>query len=394
VTHRVLLGRPERRATGGRHKSKARFAAVLLIVSAAGLASTTSASGDSSAIAAKQAEVQGVLNQIQQLDGSLERAIEAYNLATDKLHRIEASLRVNARELHVAQTNLKRSQQALSKRLVAIYTSGEETSALSILLGAGSIDEMLNQIETVNRASSQDVEINKQVLHFRAEVRARRLELQNAHEQQRVIVQQRANDKASIESQLSQRRQLVASIRSEIVRMKAEEAARQRELARQARERALAAASAPQIVSSPTPPSTSSSSSSSSSGSSSSSATVAPPPGNYSGVVSIAMRYLGTPYVWGGASPSGFDCSGFVQYVFAQVGVSLPHNAAAQYGYGSPVSMSQLEPGDLVFFYGLGHVGIYIGGGQFIHAPHTGDVVKISSLSGYYSSVFVGARRL
>ena len=391
MTHRVLLGRPERRATGGRHKSKARFAAVLLIISAAGLASTTSASGDSSAIAAKQAEVQNVLNDIQQLDGSLERAIEAYNLATDKLRRIEASLRVNTHELYVARTNLKRSQRALSNRLVTIYTSGDDTSALSILLGAGNIDEMLNQIETVNRVSSQDVQINKQVLHFRGEVRARRLELQSAHAEQRAVVQQRADAKASIESQLSERRQLVSSIRTEIVRMKAEEAARQRELARQARERALAAASAPQIVSSPTPPSTSSSSSSSSS---SSTTTVAPPPGNYSGVVAIAMRYLGTPYVWGGASPSGFDCSGFVQYVFGQVGVSLPHNAAAQYGYGSPVSMSQLQPGDLVFFYGLGHVGIYIGGGQFIHAPHTGDVVKISSLSGYYSSVFVGARRL
>jgi cell wall-associated NlpC family hydrolase len=81
-------------------------------------------------------------------------------------------------------------------------------------------------------------------------------------------------------------------------------------------------------------------------------------------------------------------------YVYAQVGVSLPHNAAMQYGYGSPVSMANLAPGDLVFFNGLGHVGIYIGGGQFIHAPHTGDVVKISSLSGWYSSTFVGARRL
>ncbi len=68
-------------------------------------------------------------------------------------------------------------------------------------------------------------------------------------------------------------------------------------------------------------------------------------------------------------------------YVFAQIGVSLPHNAAAQYGTGSPVSRDQLQPGDLVFFNGLGHVGIYIGGGQFIHSPHTGDVVKISSLS-------------
>ena len=106
------------------------------------------------------------------------------------------------------------------------------------------------------------------------------------------------------------------------------------------------------------------------------------------------MQYLGIPYVYGGSSPAGFDCSGFVMYVFGQVGVSLPHNAAAQYGYGLPVSRDQLQPGDLVFFNGLGHVGIYIGGGQFIHSPHTGDVVKISSISGWYSSTWVGARRL
>jgi cell wall-associated NlpC family hydrolase len=80
-------------------------------------------------------------------------------------------------------------------------------------------------------------------------------------------------------------------------------------------------------------------------------------------------------------------------YVYAQVGISLPHNAAMQFGMGTPVSYDQLEPGDLVFFYGLGHVGMYIGGGNFIHAPHTGDVVKISPLAGHYASVFDGARR-
>ena len=82
-------------------------------------------------------------------------------------------------------------------------------------------------------------------------------------------------------------------------------------------------------------------------------------------------------------------------YVYAQVGVSLPHHAASQYNYGVPVSYDQLAPGDLVFFNGLGHMGIYIGGGQFIHAPHTGDVVKISSLSdSWYAATYVGARRI
>ena len=82
-------------------------------------------------------------------------------------------------------------------------------------------------------------------------------------------------------------------------------------------------------------------------------------------------------------------------YVFAQVGVSLPHSAAMQYSHGRPVSRSALQPGDLVFFNGLGHNGIYIGGGRFVHSPHTGDVVKISSLSeSWYASNWVGARRV
>src|SRR6478736_3768577 len=108
--------------------------------------------------------------------------------------------------------------------------------------------------------------------------------------------------------------------------------------------------------------------------------------------VAIAEQYLGVPYVWGGASPSGFDCSGLVMYVYGRLGVSLPHNAAAQYSMGTSVPRNALEPGDLVFFDGLGHVGIYVGGGSFIHAPHTGTVVQISSLSGWYSSEYVGAR--
>jgi cell wall-associated NlpC family hydrolase len=115
--------------------------------------------------------------------------------------------------------------------------------------------------------------------------------------------------------------------------------------------------------------------------------------------VAIAYRFLGVPYVWAGASPSGFDCSGFTMYVWGQLGVKLGHYTGFQYYQGRPVGEDQLQPGDLVFFRANSagvpqHEGMYVGNGSFIHAPHTGDVVKISSLyEARYALSYVGAVR-
>jgi cell wall-associated NlpC family hydrolase len=101
--------------------------------------------------------------------------------------------------------------------------------------------------------------------------------------------------------------------------------------------------------------------------------------------VAIAQRYLGVPYVYGGASPSGFDCSGLTMYCYAQVGVGLAHGATLQQQASTPVPLSALQPGDLVFFGNASfsyHVAIYVGGGSMIHAPHTGAVVSYGSISG------------
>jgi hypothetical protein len=123
----------------------------------------------------------------------------------------------------------------------------------------------------------------------------------------------------------------------------------------------------------------------------------APPEPDRSGshVVEIALKYVGTLYRWGGASPGGFDCSGFVRYVYSRVGVSLPHNAAKQYRYGRPVPRDELQPGDLVFFDGLRHNGIYVGNGKFIHSRQTGKRVSVARLDDdWYDTHWVGARRL
>ena len=110
----------------------------------------------------------------------------------------------------------------------------------------------------------------------------------------------------------------------------------------------------------------------------------------------FARRLLGVPYRYGGDSPSGgFDCSGFVRYVYAHLGLRLPHSSYADFGLGRRVERAALRPGDLVFFDGVGHVGMYVGGGRFIHAPHTGTHVQVTSLSDpWYRATYDGARRL
>jgi cell wall-associated NlpC family hydrolase len=112
-------------------------------------------------------------------------------------------------------------------------------------------------------------------------------------------------------------------------------------------------------------------------------------------IVTFARRYLGTRYSYGGVSPSsGFDCSGFTRFVYAHFGITLPHYSGGQFTLGRRVGRRALRLGDLVFFDGLGHVGIYVGGGRFIHAPHTGTRVSIDPLDGWYGAEYDGARSL
>jgi hypothetical protein len=124
------------------------------------------------------------------------------------------------------------------------------------------------------------------------------------------------------------------------------------------------------------------------------------PPNTLGGqAVALAYRFLGVPYVWGGASPQGFDCSGLTMYVYGQLGIKLGHYTGFQYYDGRHIPPDQLQPGDLVFFHANAagvpqHEGMYIGNGSFIHAPQTGDVVKISSLyETKYALAYVGAVR-
>ena len=380
---------------GGMTRTKRRIFAVGVGVAALAatlLVGASAATADPS-VSSKREQAQAILAQIREMDSELSHAIEAYNLANIQLDQIDADLHSNGRHLKVAKSSLGVAQLHIAKRLRALYINGDSGGAVEVILGAKSLDDLLDRLEMAERVGGQDSKVLKDLKRFRKEVQTRRAKLRSDRSRQAQIVGQRAAQKRSIEGQLAERQRLLASVKDEIERMEAAERRRQAELEAQARARLAAARAAANQESielssggMPAPVSDDGSGS----------VSVSVPPAKYTGVVGVAMQYLGVPYVWGGSSPSGFDCSGFAMYVYAQVGVSLPHNAAAQYSsVGVYVPREQLQPGDLVFFDGLGHMGMYIGGGQFIHAPHTGDVVKISSLyDSWYASTYVGAKRV
>jgi peptidoglycan DL-endopeptidase CwlO len=394
--------------------------AVLLVAVSAGGA----AAAPPSALQAKRAQAQAVMAQVNALDGEFGKVVDEWDGARLSLAAARKQLAANALSLARAQRRSRIAERRRDRRLVQIYETGRP-DVVQLLAGAGSLSELIDLAQYSRDVAASDRSVADEARRARARLAAANEALHAAERARRASLATLTAERARITGLLGTRRTLLSSIQSQVVVLKAREVAEQRRLAeaararvareqaelraraearareaearaREAEARAAAtpkAAPAPATTAAtpdpPAPPPTTTAAAAPA-------APVAPAAvaGGHPEAAAIALKYLGTPYQWGGATPaSGFDCSGLVMYVYAQLGIQLPHYAAAQYGYGIPVARDQLQAGDLVFFDGLSHVGIYIGGDEMVHAPETGDVVKITPLSQFGAS-YVGARRI
>lgn len=372
---------------------------------------------------AERQHAQAVDRQVAAINVHLERIVQAWDGARVQLASVEGALRANEARLRLARANLDAAQIRIERRLVDLYVTPNPT-AVDVFVQATSISDLVDRLEATHVLSAQDSVIAQQAQHFQQQVSHRQQLLSRQRRLRARTLTTLGEQRQTIAGDLARERRLLASIHQTVQMLEARQAAQQRRLAvlaqariaqqvELAKRRAAAAAvtptATPLLAAPDAPPAQAPAPSAPATPAPTPPSAPAPPaapappppvispapaPATHADAASIAARYLGVPYVWGGASPAGFDCSGLVSYVYAQLGASLPHYTVAQWNATTPIPTADLQPGDLVFFDGLGHVGIYIGGGQFIHAPHTGTVVQIAGLSGYWAAHLDGARRV
>ncbi len=308
-------------------------------------------------------------------------AAERYHAAQAELEETDRKIDQNQRVLKASKSNLRVSRNELRTMLVDAYRRGDP-DVIAFLLSANSIDELVDQSRFVQRVTDHAAETVRDVRRYTREVREVERQLEDERVNRQAVLDQRAAEEAAVQGALAARSSLLDSLNGEIRSIIAE-----REAARRAEDERLAAAAAGVLdqaaAETGEAPALGGSVASGGGNSGGSGAAIPAPPSSSVGgsAASIALSQLGVPYSWGASSPGvGFDCSGLIYWAYAQVGVSLPRVAAAQYAYGVPVPLDAMEPGDIISFRGGGHAGIYIGGGQYVHAPQTGDVVKVSSV--------------
>jgi len=299
---------------------------------------------------------------IEALDTELERYTESYNGLSVRLDQLNVRMTDLRRQLKEAEAEHAERVKKLEERIRGVYKSGGRDQLLQMLLLSDGLDDLISRIRVVSTLADQDRRLVADLRDSTDTLDTLLREI-DVHKREELRIRRQLDEQRElIQTKLVERQTALAGIGTQISTVI--ELERQRQVAEQARLRQalLGLLNGGQIYAGPLPQTDNA---------------------ILNQFVETAATYMGVPYVWAGDRPStGFDCSGFAQYVYAQHGVNLPHYSGYQAQMGMPVDPKDIQPGDLVAFgFPVYHVGIYIGDGLYIEAPRTGDVVKISLLS-------------
>jgi peptidoglycan DL-endopeptidase CwlO len=335
------------------------------------------------AIRAKQAEYDAAQTKMQDLADAAEQRVEEWNATVEALRVTREAIDANERDLQKATAALNEARGRLSDRADTIYRTGP-VGPLELFLGTNTVEDFLSRMDLLAAIGRSDADLLARVREARFQVAAARAALE-AREAEQVALKVQADERRKqVQRAYADQRTYVSSLSAEITKMIAAEEARQRRIAAErARQAKLAAERLAAMRKK--------------------GSTVVTGAG-VSDVVAVALHFVGVAYVWGGSTPSGFDCSGLTQYAYAKCGISIPRTSLEQSRAGQHIPADRLDllkPGDLVFFGTNGdlsrvhHVGIYCGDGQFLHAPASGDHVRVSSLTDRIAKRhdYVGASR-
>lgn len=382
--------------------------AVLLSLSlVSGTISPASAVPSTPEIEAKRQEVDAARAQMEELADRAELRREELLQVGEALDRTREEIADTRDELARVRDEQANAEQALAARAAGIYRSGG-VQLLEVLLGTSSFTDFLTRMDWLRRVNRSDATLVMNVKEAVAAVAATERTLERREAEQVVLRRQAEIKTREVEEALSQQegyvsnldREVAALVAAEEERLRREAEERARKAAEEAARRAAAeaAARAAHSAAGPLP----------------APGRAAQPngrafdtsrlgPGHPEAIV-VGMEYLGVPYVWGGSTPEGFDCSGLTWYVYRRIGISIPRNSRSQFTVGAyipPDRTDLLLPGDLVFFGYEGdperihHVGIFVGGGDYLHAPSTGRPVQVESLTSRIArrGDYVGATR-
>jgi peptidoglycan DL-endopeptidase CwlO len=365
----------------------------VLALCAAGIGVGLATPAQADSIGDTKAQANQAWNQIQAEGVRLEGVIEKYNGAKFRLDQTLQRIHENQVRLSTARVNLKKARHALNISVINAYKN-PQPDPLQTALEARNFGQVLEQFQLLDRAQTYNASLLTNIRGYQKDVDASQRTLNHERNARRDAVAELTSLKGQIQGSIAANKRRYGGLKAKVRRLIQERKAAEVEASRREAERVRklqdAASSQPVAVNDIGGVS----STSTSTGSTDPGVNVPVPAPSSVGqaAVNTALGELGTPYVWGGAAPGGFDCSGLVSWAYGQNGISLPHFTGSLWAMGTHVSESELAPGDLVFYNGLNHVGMYIGGGNFVEAPHTGDVVKISSMSA--RSGYVGAVRI